>query len=85
MERWTFDMIAGDDGKEKQVRVVLRAGEDPGRHPRAQIGMDGIEVPVDDAEVDYEAPEWKAVQLFTAGGGSQQLWDGLKDRLRAEV
>jgi hypothetical protein len=85
MERWTFDMIAGDDGKEKQVRMILRAGEDPARHPRAQIGVDGIEVPVDDAEVDYEAPGWKAEQLFLAGGGSQPVWDGLKDRLRAEV
>jgi hypothetical protein len=85
VERWTFDMIAGEDGHEKQVRVVLRAGDDPARYPRAQIGMDGVEVRVDDAEVDYEAPEWKAVQLFTAGGGSQQLWDDLKERLRSEV
>jgi hypothetical protein len=42
-------------------------------------------VPLDDAPVDYEAPEWKASQLFTAGGGTQDQWEALKDRLRAEA
>ncbi len=85
MERWTFNMIAGEDGKEKQVRMILRAGDDPSTYPTVQVGMDGTEVGVDDAEVDYEAPEWKAIQLFTAGGGSQQRWDDLKEQLRAGV
>lgn len=85
MERWTFNMIAGPDGKEKQVRMILRAGDDPATYPTLQVGVDGVEVPVDDAEVDYEAPEWKATQLFNAGGGSQDLWDDLKDKLRAQV
>lgn len=83
MERWTFNMIAGEDGKEKQVRMILRAGDDPAAYPTLQVGMDGVEVALDDAAVDYEAPEWKAVQLFTGGGGSQAQWDDLKDRLRA--
>ena len=85
MERWTFNMIAGEDGKEKQVRMILRAGDDPEKYPKLQVGVDGVEVPLDDAAVDYEAPEWKATQLFTAGGGTQSDWDDLKDRLRAEV
>jgi hypothetical protein len=85
MERWTFHMIAGPDGREAQVRLILRAGDDPGRHPRLQVRLDGVEVPVDGAPVDYEAPEWKAVQLFNAAGGSNQRWDELKDSLRARV
>ena len=85
MERWTFNMIAGEDGKEKQVRMILRAGDDPEKYPMLQVGLDGIEVPLDQAEVDYEAPEWKATQLFSAGGGNQDLWESLKDRLRANA
>ena len=78
-------MIAGPDGREHQMRLILRAGDDPAAYPQLQVGVDGVEVPVDDAEVDYEAPEWKATQLFIAGGGSQDAWDELKDRLRAEA
>lgn len=85
MERWTFNMIADEDGREKQVRMVLRVGDDPAANPRLQVGIDGIEVPIDDAPVDYEAPEWKAVQLFNAGGGGESRWEELKDRLRSEV
>jgi hypothetical protein len=85
MERWTFHMIAGPDGREAQVRLILRAGEDPERYPRLQVRLDGAEVPLDDAAVDYEAPEWKAIQLFTAAGGTNQRWDQLKDSLRARV
>ena len=85
MERWTFNMIAGPDGSEAQVRMILRAGEDPAAYPTLQVTLDGNEVPVDDAAVDYEAPEWKAVQLFTAGGGTQGMWDHLKDQLRSAV
>ena len=84
MERWTFNMIAGEDGKEKQVRMILRAGDDPAAYPTLQVGMDGVEVALDDAAVDYEAPEWKAVQLFSAGGGSADLWEDLKEKLRAQ-
>jgi hypothetical protein len=85
MERWTFHMIADGDGRESQIRMILRAGDDPEAYPKLQVRMDGGEVPLDAAEIDYEAPEWKAVKLFTAGGGSQQRWDDLKDRLRAET
>lgn len=85
MERWTFNMIAGPDGSEHQVRIILRAGDDPAGHPALQIGLDGTEVPVDDAAVDYEAPEWKALQLFMAKGGTQEQWDDLKDELRSAV
>ena len=85
MERWTFDMIAGADGREQQVRMILRRGDDPAGWPRLQVGLDGAEVAVDDAEVDYEAPEWKAAQIFAAAGGSADLWNELKDRLRDEV
>jgi hypothetical protein len=85
MERWTFHMIAGDDGREHQVRITLRAGSDPQVYPRLQVRLDGAVVPVDDAPVDYEAPEWKARQLFEAGGGSPRQWEDLKNRLRAAV
>ena len=85
MERWTFHMIAGPDGREAQVRMFLRAGDDPDSYPRLQVRLDGTEVPLDGAPVDYEAPEWKAQQLFTAAGGSAQRWDELKDRLRSQV
>jgi hypothetical protein len=85
MERWTFHMIAGPDGREAQVRMTLRAGDDPATHPRLQVRMDGWQVPVDGSPVDYEAPEWKALQLFKAGGGNERRWEELKDSLRAQV
>ncbi|MCU0269033.1 MAG: hypothetical protein MUF83_10325 [Acidimicrobiales bacterium] len=87
MERWWFHMIAGPDGSEQQVRLILRVGEDPSAFPTLQVRLDGTEVPVDDASVDYEAPEWKALQLYTAGSGAgaDQRWEALKDRLRAQA
>jgi hypothetical protein len=85
MERWTFHMIAGQDGREAQVRLILRTGDDPGRYPRLQVRLDGVQVPLDNAPVDYEAPEWKAIQLFTASGGTNQRWDELKNALRAQA
>ena len=45
----------------------------------------GTEVPVDDAPVDYEAPEWKAVQLLGARGVPASHWEDLKDQLRARA
>lgn len=86
MDRWWFHMIAGPDGSEAQVRMVLRRGDDESAFPRLQLALDGTEVPVDDAPVDYEAPEWKARQLFEAGGGGDEAaWEALKDRLRDEA
>lgn len=86
MERWWFHMVAGPDGKEAQVRLILRTGDDESSFPTLQVDLDGTEVPVDDAPVDYEAPEWKAKQLFAAGGGGgDDAWEALKDRLRAQA
>jgi hypothetical protein len=85
MERWWFHMIAGADGREAQVRMVLRAGDDPAAYPCLQVRLDGVEVPVDASPVDYEAPEWKAQQLFTAHGGSPGRWEELKGSLRTRV
>lgn len=82
MERWWFHMIAGPDGREAQIRLVLRTGDDESAFPTLQVALDGSEVPVDAAPVDYEAPEWKAKQLF---GGSDADWEALKDRLRARA
>ena len=69
MERWTFLMIAGPDGETAQIRILLRAGDDPSAWPAAQIAIDGTDVPVDDAAHDYEAPEWKATPELDAGMG----------------
>ena len=85
MERWTFLVIADEAGEPAQLRVLLRAGADESAWPRAQVALDGTEVPVDDAPKDYEAPEWKALQLFTSGGGTEAAWEALKDRLRAQA
>ena len=85
MERWTFHMIAGPDGREQQVRITLRAGADPAAYPRLQARLDGVEVPLDGAPVDYEAPEWKVQQLVTQAGGTPEAWEVLKDRLRAQI
>lgn len=83
MDRWWFHMIAGPDGSEAQVRVVLRRGDDESAFPALQVGLDGEEVPVDDSPVDYEAPEWKVAQLLEAGGGGGQATiDALKERLQ---
>lgn len=85
-DRWWFHMIAGPDGGEVQVRVVLRRGDDESAFPSLQLGLDGTEVPVDDAPVDYEAPEWKVAQLLdAAGGGGQSTLDGFKERLQGSV
>jgi len=88
MERWTFLMIPGPDGAAIQIRVFLRAGDDPEAWPAAQVAMDGTEVTVDDVAHDYEAPEWKAVQELDAGmggsGGAARL-EQVKVALRARA
>lgn len=82
MERWWFQIVAGPDGSEAQIRLVLRTGEDEAAFPRLQVTVEGAEVPVDDAPIDYEAPEWKAKQLFQPG---DDAWEALKDRLRDQA
>ena len=84
VERWTFLVIAAPDGSPSALRVLLRSGVDEDGWPRLQVAMDGTEVPVDDVEKDYEAPEWKALELFLEGGGTAAQWEALKARLRAE-
>lgn len=82
MERWSFLVLASGDGSPKGFRVVLRAGDDETRWPRMQIGLDGTEQPLDDEQHDYEAPEWKAKQIFAGG---ESVWESLKDKLRAQA
>jgi len=82
LERWTFLILAAPDGSASQIRMFLRSSDEPADWPVLQVGVDGSEVPVDDVTKDYEAPEWKALQLFTAGGGTEQGWESLKERLR---
>jgi hypothetical protein len=84
MERWTFLVIAAPDGSPAQLRVLLRDGDDPAAWPAAQVGLDGSDVPVDEAAHDYEAPEWQAVQLLEAVGGATRL-DRVKESLRSRV
>jgi hypothetical protein len=83
VERWTFLVIAAPDGAPAALRVLLRAGADEASWPRLQVALDGTMVPVDDVDKDYEAPEWKALELFLEGGGTAEQWASLKDRLRA--
>jgi hypothetical protein len=87
MERWTYLMIAGPDGATTQIRVILRAGDDPAAWPALQIGLDGAEVPLDEVAHDYEAPEWKAIQVLDEGmgGGGATRLDQLKEALRSRV
>lgn len=83
MERWTFLILAdAPGGTPDGIRMILRAGEDETRWPRLQVLLDGTEVPVDDRPHDYEAPEWKAQQLASAGGMPDRRWEALKDVLR---
>lgn len=82
MERWSFLVLAGEDGSATGFRIVLRAGDDESGWPKTQCGLDGAEVPVDDSPHDYEAPEWKAQQIFQGG---EARWEALKDKLRAQV
>jgi hypothetical protein len=85
MERWTFLILADGGGTPTQIRMFLRAGDDPSGWPGLQVALDGSEVPLDDAEKDYEAPEWKARELFVGGGSTEEQWESLKARLRAEA
>ena len=54
-----------------------------GRWPRLRSTVQ--EVPVDETEKDYEAPEWKALEILRANGGTEERWQALKNRLRAEA
>lgn len=65
--------------------MILRAGDEPSAYPVLQVALDGTQVPVDDVEKDFEAPEWKAIEIFTGGGGSEVRWEELKDELRGKV
>ncbi len=87
MERWTFLMIAGPDGAATQLRVFLRAGDDPAAWPGAQLALDGTDMPVDDVAHDYEAPEWRAAQELDIGmgGGGPARLEQVKAGLRARV
>jgi hypothetical protein len=80
MEKWTFLILAADDGSPDGLRITLRAGADEGAWPRLQVAADGSEVPVDQRPHDYEAPEWKAQQIFA---GNDTQWEVLKDKLRS--
>lgn len=82
MERWSFLILAAGDGSPKGIRMVCRAGDDESKWPRLQVGLDGAEVPVDDEPHDYEAPEWKAQQIFQGGDAR---WEALKDQLRSQI
>jgi hypothetical protein len=82
VERWTYLIIPDDGGDAKQVRIFLRAGDDPAEYPSTQVNLDGTEVPVDDIAHDYEAPEWKAKQILAAGGTSDSRFEDIKDDLR---
>jgi hypothetical protein len=87
MERWTFLIIADAGGAPTQIRVILRSGDVESAWPRAQIGIAGDGVAVDDAAHDYEAPEWKAVQLLDGGmgGGGELRMQQIKDGLRSQA
>ncbi|MCB1251137.1 MAG: hypothetical protein R2699_12335 [Acidimicrobiales bacterium] len=85
MERWRFHIIAGDGGEPIAIRMYLRTGDDESAWPAVQVAVDGTEVPLDDVAIDYEAPEWKAIQIMTAGGGSEARWEALKEQLRAQA
>ena len=82
-EKWTLLVIADEPrGTPIQIRVILRDAEQPERAAKLQVAVDGRPVAVDDAEHDYEAPEWKAGQILTDGSGDAKLLDRMKDRLR---
>jgi hypothetical protein len=83
-ERWNFLMIAGPDGAEAQVRFKV---EDVGSGTTAagQYAVDGSEVPVDEADVDYEAPEWKAKKIMAAGGVDEARFEALKREVKARL
>jgi hypothetical protein len=85
MERWTFLILSAEDGSPEQIRMIMKSGDDPAGWPRAQVAVDGTEVEVDEVEKDYEAPEWKAIEIFETGGGDRTRWEELKHSLRAEV
>ena len=88
MERWTYLILADAGGSPSEIRVILRAGDDETAWPAAQVAVGGGEVAVDAAAHDYEAPEWKAVQILDGGMGGggearlQQLKDGLRQKAR---
>ena len=80
-EKWNFLMIAGDDGAEAQVRFHLES-RGSGAIAELQVTMAGDEIPVDDAPIDYEAPEWKAKKLMAAAGIDEAGFEALKSDLR---
>ncbi len=83
-DRWNYLMIAGDGGAEAQVRIKL---EDLGSGATAtvQLAVDGSEVPVDDAPVDYEAPEWKAKKILAGGGIDDARFEAIKRDVRSRL
>lgn len=82
-EKWTFLIIADEPrGTPIQVRVILRDADAPEKTAKLQVSVAGKPVPVDDAEHDYEAPEWKANQILTELSGDDGLLERVKDRLR---
>lgn len=83
-DRWSFLMIAGADGAEAQVRVrVEDVGS--GASATAQFEVGGAEVDLDEAPVDYEAPEWKAKKIMSAAGVDDARFEALKRDVRGRL
>lgn len=83
-EKWNIIMIAGPDGSEAQARFRLQ-DRDSGATAEIQITVAGELVDLDDAEVDYEAPEWKAKKIFAAHGIDEAKFEGIKDEVRGRL
>lgn len=83
-ERWNFLMIAGEDGVEAQVRFKV---EDlsSGASVVVQFDADGTEVALDEAPVDYEAPEWKAKKVMAEKGVDQSRFEALKREVKGRL
>jgi hypothetical protein len=86
-ERWTYTVIADPPGSDPiELRVTLE-DRDAAKRATVQITVAGVQVDVDDRARDYEAPEWKAREILTAGGvqGIDTYLDALKDHLRSAL
>lgn len=86
-ERWTYTVIADQPGGTPiEMRVTLE-DRDTGTKATVQVAVSGSQTTVDDKPRDYEAPEWKAKQIFSEGGVAdvEAYLEALQNHLRSAI
>jgi hypothetical protein len=86
-ERWTYHILSDPDRKPTGFRITL-SDRDADQQAIIQLTVVGEQVVVDDEEQDYEAMEWKVLEILDTAreqDDAKALLQAVKDHLRAQL